>query len=313
MVYKILTNKGATEDQFDPKLYSVMRVELGVGNNWNNLGRVHVQRARPSGQEHSYRQILLFISPPGCISDAMTAAIEREFSWVSVLQVSEPQMACEKFEWDVHLVIVDHSLLNAFQMHCDKLSETHPGAITAVMTTTRPDHMEQLNQIIEARAICGILPNNVNLDIWLSIIRIMLKGGEYFPHTLLQPRQLPEASDPSMPADRRPLDTGPREQRSRMMNELTARELEVLAMVAQGHQNKIIAFELGLSEHTVKIHLHNIIQKLGVHNRTEAASKYFDYNHNQKEAHDDEADREKGDGDGREHDRSGKRSPPPID
>lgn len=61
------------------------------------------------------------------------------------------------------------------------------------------------------------------------------------------------------------------------MDELTVRELEVLAMVARGHQNKIIAADLGLSEHTVKIHIHNIIRKLGVHNRTEAAAIYFEY------------------------------------
>jgi DNA-binding NarL/FixJ family response regulator len=40
-------------------------------------------------------------------------------------------------------------------------------------------------------------------------------------------------------------------------------------------QNKVIAAALKLSENTVKIHLHNIIRKLGAHNRTEAAAMYF--------------------------------------
>ena len=56
-----------------------------------------------------------------------------------------------------------------------------------------------------------------------------------------------------------------------------ARELQILAMVARGLQNKLIAAALGLSEHTVKIHLHNIITKLGVHNRTEAVALYFEH------------------------------------
>jgi len=34
---------------------------------------------------------------------------------------------------------------------------------------------------------------------------------------------------------------------------------------------------LGLSEHTVKIHIHNIITKLGVHNRTEVVALYFEH------------------------------------
>jgi DNA-binding NarL/FixJ family response regulator len=74
------------------------------------------------------------------------------------------------------------------------------------------------------------------------------------------------------------------------VDELTSRELEVLGMVARGCQNKIIAADLGLSEHTVKIHLHNIISKLAVHNRTEAAAMYLKFA-NRREASDDFAAR----------------------
>ena len=52
---------------------------------------------------------------------------------------------------------------------------------------------------------------------------------------------------------------------------LTPREIEVLTMVALGQPNKAIASELTLSEHTVKLHIHRVIAKLGVKNRTEAA------------------------------------------
>ena len=59
-----------------------------------------------------------------------------------------------------------------------------------------------------------------------------------------------------------------------MPDTMTARELQILEMVSRGLQNKLIAAEFRLSEHTVKIHLHNIITKLGAHNRTEAAARY---------------------------------------
>ena len=51
---------------------------------------------------------------------------------------------------------------------------------------------------------------------------------------------------------------------------LTAREVEVLQLTAQGLPNKQIALALGISEHTIKFHLSSLYAKLGVTSRTEA-------------------------------------------
>jgi len=53
--------------------------------------------------------------------------------------------------------------------------------------------------------------------------------------------------------------------------ELSPREVEVLQLVAEGKSNKEIAADLGLSDGTVRIHLSHIFEKLGVHDRTQAA------------------------------------------
>ena len=53
--------------------------------------------------------------------------------------------------------------------------------------------------------------------------------------------------------------------------ELTGREHEVLALVIAGHSNKQIARRLGISEKTVKGHLTNLFQRIGVTDRTQAA------------------------------------------
>ena len=53
---------------------------------------------------------------------------------------------------------------------------------------------------------------------------------------------------------------------------LTDREIELLRLVAEGMSNKAIAQKLSVSQNTVKYHMHNIIQQLGVQNRTEAAT-----------------------------------------
>ncbi len=58
-----------------------------------------------------------------------------------------------------------------------------------------------------------------------------------------------------------------------LIESLTAREHEVLALVADGLPNREIAHTLAISEHTVKFHLASIFGKLGVSTRTEAVQR----------------------------------------
>jgi DNA-binding NarL/FixJ family response regulator len=58
---------------------------------------------------------------------------------------------------------------------------------------------------------------------------------------------------------------------------LTAREVEVLRLVAAGKSNRAVAAELFLSEKTVERHVSNILTKLGVGSRTAAAAYAFEH------------------------------------
>jgi two-component system, NarL family, response regulator YdfI len=60
--------------------------------------------------------------------------------------------------------------------------------------------------------------------------------------------------------------------REEYVEELTAREIEILRMLSEGLGNKQIASRLTISEHTVKFHISSILSKLGVSSRTEAAT-----------------------------------------
>lgn len=58
-----------------------------------------------------------------------------------------------------------------------------------------------------------------------------------------------------------------------LVEELTPRETEVLALVADGLSNKAVAARLGLSDETVKFHLASVFGKLDASNRTDAVTQ----------------------------------------
>jgi DNA-binding NarL/FixJ family response regulator len=68
---------------------------------------------------------------------------------------------------------------------------------------------------------------------------------------------------------------GQRKSQHEADNRLSPREMEVLEFAARGKTNPEIAEELNVSENTVRFHMKNIFEKLGVTNRTEAAAWYF--------------------------------------
>lgn len=63
----------------------------------------------------------------------------------------------------------------------------------------------------------------------------------------------------------------PRPEQTRQLHSLTSREREVLACIAEGDDNRTIAQRLGIGDGTVRSHVHVLLQKLQVTNRTQAA------------------------------------------
>jgi DNA-binding CsgD family transcriptional regulator len=53
---------------------------------------------------------------------------------------------------------------------------------------------------------------------------------------------------------------------------MTKREREVVALIAEGLSNKEMAERLNIAVHTVKSHMHNVLEKLGLHSRLQVAA-----------------------------------------
>ncbi|MCO6049109.1 response regulator transcription factor [Mesorhizobium sp. RP14(2022)] len=220
------------------------------------------------------RRTLLVIGPIGTLPESLVHALEREFPWLRIEAVEDVNAAWRAFDQPVSLIMLDMPIFQKEREFAALLPEWHPNSIT-VLIEHGDRRSASLQQLLDLEVVRGVLPMNLRLDIWLSVVRLMLRGGEYFPLSLLQPALLAQsASMRHGPAPfRRPPATGP----DTKLFDLTRREMQVLEMVSQGAQNKTIAAAFDLSEHTVKIHVHNIINKMGTNNRTEAAARFRDH------------------------------------
>jgi DNA-binding NarL/FixJ family response regulator len=100
----------------------------------------------------------------------------------------------------------------------------------------------------------GLLPRNVSPEGLAAALAAVVQGL-----VALDP-ELADALQPSPDLSPAPL-----------AEELTPRELEVLQLLAEGLSNRAIAYQLDISDHTVKFHVNAIMGKLDAQSRTEAA------------------------------------------
>ncbi|SFH54834.1 DNA-binding response regulator, NarL/FixJ family, contains REC and HTH domains [Nitrosospira sp. Nsp14] len=128
------------------------------------------------------------------------------------------------------------------------------------------DH-DELRDILDAIQIGarGYVSSVFNPSTVIQSLRLVLAGGAFIPHNALmeitgKTAMLREEECPNVAKIDPPL-----------LHTLTPRELEVFELVRRGKSNKIIAYELGVQESTVKVHTRKIMTKLKAINRTHAA------------------------------------------
>jgi NarL family two-component system response regulator LiaR len=135
-----------------------------------------------------------------------------------------------------------------------RIRTDNAGAKIIVLTSFAED--DKIFPAIQAGAT-GYLMKDVSPQDLAKAIR-MARDGEPLLHPDIARRLMSELT-----GERRRADDG--------VDKLTPREIEVLRLVAKGRSNKEIALALTLSEKTVKTHVSNILQKLQLADRTQAA------------------------------------------
>lgn len=225
----------------------------------------------------------------------LSQAAQRHFSMFEVSLVDQFSVG-ETSDDVVRLVMLgpDDGWISANSVR--ECRRRFPGAAIGLVVDDALHSVEQ--SVLDQRLVQGILPLTLPLDVWLAVMSLLISGGEYLgldalgsghhglpgrdraaechlstPDINNEPESLVEihhqVQRPSHGAH------GNSHLEMPTMAALTMRELQILQLVSQGLQNKLIADRMGLSEHTVKAHVHNLIAKLRVTNRTQAAATFL--------------------------------------
>jgi DNA-binding NarL/FixJ family response regulator len=147
-----------------------------------------------------------------------------------------------------------------------KLKEELP--TTSVLVLTAYDNPDYLLEAVQAGAAGFLLKAGVLQQVASSVRRLM--NGEPLLDQELAVRLLRRLSPQAEGAGSREAAVD-EELRARILEALTDRELEILDLLSGGMSNQQIAGQLFLSLSTVKTHVHHIISKLEVSDRTQAA------------------------------------------
>ena len=140
------------------------------------------------------------------------------------------------------------------------------GSSLPVIVFTAFDTDERIVEAVRAGARGYLLKGAPRAELFAAI-RIVHAGG-----SLLQPLIASKLIQHMSQPDRDRQDAGRQGAGRQPIEPLTARELEVLQLLAEGQTNRQIADRLVVTERTVKFHVSSILAKLGAGNRTEAVA-----------------------------------------
>lgn len=117
------------------------------------------------------------------------------------------------------------------------------------------DEWAQVVHAIELGAR-GFIPTSVGIKICVEAVHLAIAGGTFIPASSIG-RNMGSENDKVR----------------ELSGIFTSREIQVIQLLRQGKANKMIAYDLAMSEATVKVHVHNIMKKMGATNRTEVTYK----------------------------------------
>lgn len=191
---------------------------------------------------------VLVIDDHPMIRAGLTATISQEADMAVVASVSTGREGLEEYRrHQPDITLMDLKMPDMGGVEAIRsIRAEFPAAKIIVLSTYQGD--EDIFRALEAGAVTYLLKDMVAEKL-MGAIREVASGGRPIPPEVAQ-----------------------RLSQRMFQATLTAREIEVLRLVARGMRNKEIAGDLNISDETVQGHVKNILAKLSVHDRTEAVA-----------------------------------------
>ena len=154
-------------------------------------------------------------------------------------------------EPQINIIIADLDMPDMkWEDGIEQLKKKSPDSSLVVISAS--EDIRNIRKIL-ATGIKGYIPKRSDPKIMHSALKLILDGGTYIPPALIE-----ISSDNNLSSS---------QNKGKM---LTNRQSQVLDLIAQGKSNKQIAYEMGVSEATVKLHINALLRSLKVNNRTQA-------------------------------------------
>lgn len=186
--------------------------------------------------------------------DALRAAVARAVPGAAVREADTvgSLLALAEQEADADLLLLDLNMPGAEGLSAlVHLRGAHP-ALPVVVVSAR--HDPAIVRRVLAHGASGFVPKSADAATIAHAIGAVLDGQRYVPDDSVEPLAIGD--------DERDL--------AARLSELTPQQFRVLGMLSSGLLNKQIAYQLDVSEATVKAHMTAIFRKLGAGNRTQA-------------------------------------------
>lgn len=187
--------------------------------------------------------------------DGLSLVIEKLDNAATVLQTSSYVQTLKILEKEngISLIIIDLEMQGmSWQSGFDAIKEKAGSARILVLSAS--ENIRNIREIMDNGA-CGYISKRAEVKTLSNALRLVMDGGTYVPPLLL----CKEGGTRGSCAYSNGKSKG-----------LTNRQEQVLELLAKGMSNKQIAYEIGVSEATVKLHINALLRSIGATNRTQA-------------------------------------------